>query len=140
MLHIEFQENADSKICEIADFEFNKFANENQVQCDYTPFNFVAKEDDKIIGILSGHTYYNEVHISDFIVLEAYRHKHIGSNLLKAVEEHYKDKGFAHISLSTYAFQAPAFYERHGFQIEFIRKDARNPKLTKYFFIKPYSL
>lgn len=136
MFNIEFKQSLDEDLSKIIDFEFNKFAKENHVQCNYAPFSFVAREDDKVIGLLTGHTYYNEVHISDFIVLEAYRRKHIGSNLLKAVEEHYKGKGFEQINLSTYAFQAPAFYKKHGFQIEFVRENKENPKLTKYFLVK----
>ncbi len=136
MVSIEFTQNFEVGLGEIIDSEFNKFAEENHVQCDYSPFCFVARDSNRIIGVLTGHTYYNEVHISDFIILKAYRKKCIGGSMLSAVEAHYKDKGFENINLSTYAFQAPAFYEKHGFQTEFIRENAKNPKLTKYFFIK----
>ena len=52
------------------DKEFNKFALKNGVTCNYTPFNFIAKDDEKIVGIITGHSYYNEVHIGDLIELE----------------------------------------------------------------------
>ena len=58
--------------------------------------------------------------------------------VLKAVEEYYKDKGFENINLTTYGFQAPEFYKKCGFQVEFIRENKNNPKLTKYFLVKYY--
>ena len=93
-------------------------------------------ENKEIIGIITGHSYYNEVHIQDLVVNEEYRNQHIGSKLIEAVEEHHKNKNFTNINLSTYHFQATDFYIKCGFQIEFIRKNKENPKLDKYFFVK----
>ena len=104
--------------------------------CNYESFSFVAKEENKIIGIITGHSYYKEIHISDLIVLEEYRKKKVGSKLVKTVEEHFKDKGFKNINLTTYAFQAPKFYEKCGFKVEFVRENNEEPKLSKYFLVK----
>lgn len=116
--------------------EFNKFANKNGVTCNYVPFTFVAKENNDVIGIITGHSYYKEVHVSDLIIFEQYRNKHIGSKLIETVENYYKNKGFENINLSTYNFQAPEFYKKCGFEVEFIRENKNNPKLTKYFLVK----
>ena len=43
---------------------------------------------------------------------------------------------FNNINLVTNSFQAPGFYEKCGFKLEFIRKNEKNPKLTKYFYVK----
>ena len=43
----------------------------------------IAKDNNKIVGIINGHYYYDEVHIGDFIVLEEYRNQHIGTLLMK---------------------------------------------------------
>ena len=138
MINIEYLENLDDKIYKLIDAEFNKFATKNEVICNYTPFNFIAKEDNKIIGVITGHAYYKEVHIEDLIILQQYRNKHIGSKLIKSVEEFFKDKGFENINLTTYNFQAPEFYKKCGFKIEFIRENKENPKLNKYFFVKKF--
>ena len=136
MLNIEYKENLDEEFYKIIDTEFNKFATKNGVTCNYQPFNFIAKENDKVVGIITGHSYYNEVHIGDLIIFEEYRNKHIGTKLVDTVEEHYKNKGFENINLTTYNFQAPEFYKKCGFEVEFIRENKENPKLTKYFLVK----
>lgn len=136
MLNIEYKENLDEEFYKIIDTEFNKYATKNGVTCNYQPFNFIAKENDKVVGIITGHSYYNEVHIGDLIIFEEYRNKHIGTKLVKTVEEHYKNKGFENINVTTYNFQAPEFYKKCGFEVEFIRENKENPKLTKYFLVK----
>lgn len=118
------------------DIEFNKFAIENGVICNYKPFNFIAKKDNKVVGIITGNSFYEEIRIVDLIVLKEYRNKHVGTKLVKAVENYYKNKGFKNINLATYDFQAPEFYKKCGFEIEFIRENREKPALNKYFFVK----
>ena len=137
MVEIERVDSIDEKYLKMIDDEFNKYANKNNVVCDYVSFSFVAKENDNIVGIITGRSYYKEIHISDLIVLEQYRNKKIGSKLIEKVEEYYKNKGFENINLTTYDFQAPKFYQKCGFEIECMRENKQNPNLTKYFLIKP---
>lgn len=136
MIKIELENSENEELYKIIDDEFNKYAIKNDVICNYNPFTFVAKEDDKTIGIITGHSYYKEIHIGDLIVLEEYRNKKIGSMLVRIVEDYFKDKDFKNINLTTYGFQAPKFYEKCGFKIEFVREDKENPKLSKYFLVK----
>ena len=136
MLNIEYKESLNEEFYSMIDKEFNKYASKNEVTCNYTQFNFIAKEDDKVIGIITGHSYYKEVHIGDLIVLEEYRNKHIGMKLMEKVEEYFKDKGFENMNLTTYNFQAPEFYKKCGFEVEYIRENKEDPKLNKYFLVK----
>lgn len=92
--------------------------------------------DEKFVGIITGNSYYKEVHISDLIILDEYRNKHIGSKLVQTVEDYFKGKGFENINLTTYGFQAPEFYKKCGFEVEFIRKNKKNSKLDKYHLVK----
>ena len=136
MIEIEYKENLDEEFYKLIGKEFDKFATQNGVTCNYRPFNFIAKEDNKVVGIITGHSYYTEVHIGDLIILEEYRNKHIGTKLVETVENYYKNKGFENINLTTYNFQAPEFYKKCGFEVEFIRENKENPKLSKYFLVK----
>lgn len=44
-------------------------------------------------------------------------------------------KGYEKISITTFGFQAPEFYKKLGYELEFVREDA-DPKLKKYFYLK----
>lgn len=138
MLNIEKIETMDDFISNFIDKGFNYYAAENNLICNYTPFCFAAKDNGEVIGVLTGHSYYDEIHISNLIVSQDYRNKHIGGQLPEHCTAYFTDKGFANINLTTYAFQAPLFYEKQGFQLEFVRENKVNPKLTKYFYVKYY--
>ena len=133
MISIDFQESVSDELGELIDREFNRYASKFDVECNYSPFVYVAREDDKLLGVIVGHSYYSEVHISDLIVLEEYRGRDIGSVLLNTVIKNYSNNAFENINLSTYEFQARKFYEKHGFKVEFVRENKDNPKLNKYY-------
>ena len=78
---------------------------------------FSSEEDNNVDGIITGYSYYKEVHISDLIMFEQYRKKHIGSKLVETVEKYYKNKGFENMNLITYNFQAPEFYKNVGLKL-----------------------
>lgn len=112
------------------------YEKENGTVCNYTPFCFVAKEDNKIVGVIAGATFFSEVYIDELVVDKKHRGKDIGTQLIKAVEDYYKNSGFDNMNTCTNEFQAPKFYEKCGFQLEFIRKNKTNSKLNKYFYVK----
>lgn len=46
----------------------------------------------------------------------------IGTLLINTLEKYYENCGFDNINLCISEFQAPIFYEKLGFKLEFIRK------------------
>ena len=113
-----------------------KYETKNNITCNFKPFSFIAKINEEIVGAISGATCFSEVYIDELVVKEEQRGKNIGTELIKAVEEYYKDYGFNNMNTCTNEFQAPKFYEKCGFELEFIRKNKDNPKLNKYFYVK----
>ena len=105
------------------------------MELNYEEFCFVAEDDGNIAGVITGRAYYNEVHIGDLIVGKDSRKSGIGSKLVHAVEDAYKGKGYEKITLTTFGFQAPEFYKKLGYELEFVRED-KDPKLSKYFLMK----
>ena len=127
----------DSRVGKFLDEEFSYYAKENNVDLKYSEFCFIAENDEgKIIGSITGRAYYNEVHIGDLIVDKEHRKCGTGSKLVAAVEKAYSGQGYDKLTLTTFGFQAPGFYKKLGFSIEYIRED-KDPKLCKYFFSKP---
>ena len=124
---------------EIGDFiheGFTAYGKQCGVTLNYDEFCFAAEDGEgKIIGVITGRAYYNEVHIGDLIVDESYRGTGLGSRLVHAVEDAYRGKGYDVVTLTTFGFQAPEFYKKLGYEVEFIR-ESRDPKLNKYFLKK----
>lgn len=115
---------------------FTRYGEQNDVVLSYNEFCFVAENGKgEIIGVITGRAYYNEVHIGDLIIDEHYRRTGLGRRLVYSVEDAYRDKGYTVVTLSTFAFQAPEFYKKLGYAVEFVRK-CKDPKLDKYFLAK----
>ena len=124
------------KIGDFLNEGFTRYGEQNGVALNYDDFCFVAEDDnEKIAGVITGRAYYNEIHIGDLIVSEGYRGSGLGSRLVTTVEDAYRGKGYEVITLTTFGFQAPEFYKKLGYTVEFVRKD-KDPRLSKYFFRK----
>ena len=135
-MNIIKKSEAENKVGDFINEAFADYAVTNNVTLKYEEYWFVAEDDSgEIIGTITGNAYYNEVHIGDLIIDKKYRGQSIGTKLVRAVEENYKNKGFDKITLTTFGFQAPDFYEKLGYSLEFVRED-KNPKLSKYFYCK----
>ena len=117
------------------DRTFDAFAEQNGEVCNYTPFAFAAKNDGEVVGVIKGHSFYREVHISELIVAQDCRGQGIGSRLLSVVKTFFQGKGYDNLNLTTYRFQAPEFYQKCGFTLEYIRENPDYPSLAKYFFV-----
>lgn len=135
-VNIEYKQKLDDSLLDLLDSEFVKHSNKHGLTCNYNLFNFVAKDKTEVTGILMGHSNYDEIIIDQLVVVEKYRGKGIGTKLLNKVEEYHKNKGFNYISVFTHEFQAPKFYKKYGFKLEFKRENKKDSKLTRYFFIK----
>ena len=135
MLEINFDENFEDND-KMADKLLSDHDEENGVKYNFNKFSFVAKDDDKPVGFCTGFSYYSEVTINNVVVLKEYRGKGIGTKLIECVEKYFEGKGFNNINLVTNDFQAPKFYKKCGFKLEFVRENKANTKLTKYFYVK----
>lgn len=131
-------DEVDDRLGEFINKEFSAYGEQNGVVLNYDEFCFAAEEDGNILGVITGRAYYNEVHIGDLIVASSLRKGGVGSKLVRAVEDNYRGKGYDKITLTTFGFQAPEFYKKLGYEVEFVRED-KDPKLSKYFLAKELS-
>jgi GNAT superfamily N-acetyltransferase len=68
-----------------------------------------------VIGGLYGDIFHGWLFIELLAIPEQARGQGVGSRLMNMAEAVARDRGCAGIWLDTFDFQAPAFYERHGF-------------------------
>ena len=132
---IKRAEEVDDKIGDFINKEFSQYGIQNEVELNYEEFCFVAEDEGNIAGVITGRAYYNEVHIGDLIVDKDCRKSGLGTRLVKAVEDYYSGKCYDIITLTTFGFQAPEFYKKLGYKVEFVREN-KDPKLSKYFLSK----
>ena len=107
------------------------------IDIKYSEFALMLrKEDGTVLGVLNAFTWFAEVYVDDLWVDQPFRGRGYGKKLLDHLEQLFKDKGYNNINLVTNGFQAPEFYKKCGYQVEFVRENKTNPKLSKTFFIK----
>ena len=134
---IEFVDKLSPDVDEKMRKDLVKYESSHGIDVNYKRFSIVARDENgSAIGALNAYTAFAEVYVDDIWVDHAFRGQGYGRKLLQALENHFKGKGFNNINLVTSAFQAPEFYKKCGFTLEFVRKNAKNPKLTKSFFVK----
>ncbi len=94
-------------------YEFNVQATGHR---DGRPFSSVVKDDEGIIiAAINGHTWGGCCHVVHLWVHESRRRHGIGSALPRVVEEEAVRRGCTQSLVITHSFQAPGFYERHGY-------------------------
>lgn len=82
------------------------------------PVNIIVSNDNgNWIGGLYAEVYWNWLEINHFWFHEDYRGKGLGGNLLSQCENIAKEMGATKVLLTTFEFQARAFYETKGYQV-----------------------
>jgi ribosomal protein S18 acetylase RimI-like enzyme len=88
-----------------------------------------------VVGGLVGEYYWGWLHIETVAMAEAIRGRGHGTQLLTAAEDDARKRGYRHICLETFSFQARPFYERLGYEV-FGTLDDYPPGHKKYFMRK----
>lgn len=82
------------------------------------PLHLMLKDEaGQVVGGLSAHTYWDWLEVDDLYVPENWRGQGLGSSLLQTAEAVAAGRGARHSFLTTFAFQARGFYERHGYTV-----------------------
>jgi GNAT superfamily N-acetyltransferase len=78
---------------------------------------FFVREHDLIVGGICGNTWGGTCELRQFWVEASRRRRGLGTALFHAAEQEARRRGCTQIVLMTFSFQAPSFYERHGFEV-----------------------
>lgn len=137
MNNIKFVEQLPEEIEKIMEKGLEAYELQHDVVVGYKPFALILYDDKiEVIGVLDAFCSYSSIHIKDMWIHESHRNKGYGQKLLFELENRFKNKGLHNINTVSCAFQAPDFYKKCGFEVEFVRENKINPKLTMTFLIK----
>jgi GNAT superfamily N-acetyltransferase len=95
-------------------YEFNSSATD---LTDGEMLAFFVREDDRIVAGICGNTWGGTCELRQFWVEEGRRHRGLGTKLLDAAEQEAQRRGCTQMVLTTFSFQAPAFYKARGFEV-----------------------
>ena len=113
-----------------------QFNNERVGEDGHTPLNIVEYDaNGNIIGGILGGTYWGWMYVDILWVHENHRYKGIGSKLLLEAEKEAVQRGCHHVHLDTMSWQAPEFYQKHGYEVIGILPDIPNGN-QKYLLMK----
>ena len=116
--------------------ELNQFNNERVGEDGHTPLNIVEYDTNgNIIGGILGGTYWGWMYVDILWVHESHRYNGIGSKLLCKAEKEAIRRGCHHVHLDTMSWQAPEFYQKHGYEVIGILPDIPNGN-QKYLLMK----
>lgn len=135
-MHIAFLDHLDESLEKKMTDGYMAYERRHGIDVNYKPFSLVLSVDNTPCGVINAYTAFAEIYVDDIWVDDNYRGKGYGKQLLQALENRYKGLGFNNINLCTSAFQAPEFYKKCGYHLEFTRINKKNPKLSKSFFVK----
>ena len=80
-------------------------------------YQYVAEENNLVIGFVSGLSNHKWFYLSDLWVHEKFRRQGLGTKLLRMLEDKIKSLGIEHIYTWTSGFNNPKFYEKQGYKI-----------------------
>ena len=122
-MHIRLENTESQKAQEIGNLirSYNRSKRE-AAECE--PLNlYVEDEQGQLLAGLVAETFGNWLEIEYLFVKEDLRGQGIGSQLLQRAESEAKNRNCRYVFVNTYQFQAPSFYQKHGYQEVFILKD-----------------
>lgn len=73
--------------------------------------------DQEVVGGVIGVVYWDWFSLDLMWVKEELRGTGYGTRLLKLAEEKARENGARHVHVDTFSFQAPGFYEKHGYRV-----------------------
>ena len=117
-------ENIESQKSKIIGDLIRSYNRSKREVAESEPLNlYVEDEHGEIMAGLVAETFGNWLEIEYLFVKEDLRGQGIGSQLLHQAESEAKMRNCRFAFVNTYQFQAPAFYQKHGYQEVFILKD-----------------
>ena len=122
-MHIRLENTESQKAQEIGNL-IRSYNRSKREAAESEPLNlYIEDEQGELMAGLVAETFGNWLEIEYLFVKEDLRGQGIGSQLLQQAESEAKKRNCRFAFVNTYQFQAPAFYQKHGYQEVFTLKD-----------------
>ncbi|MCP5469284.1 MAG: GNAT family N-acetyltransferase [Chlamydiales bacterium] len=122
MKNLRFEMTTSPKAHEI-DFLTQKINEDSAGLGKAFPFAILARDESgKTIAGCNGSVIFGSIHTDQLWVHSAYRGKGIGARLMDQVHEFGRENRCKLSTVSTMSFQAPGFYKKLGYAIDFSRE------------------
>ena len=122
-MHIRLENTESQKAQEIGDL-IRSYNRSKREAAESEPLNLYVEDDSgQVMAGLVAETFGNWLEIEYLFVKEEFRGQGIGSQLLQQAESEAKKKNCRFAFVNTYQFQAPSFYQKHGYKEVFTLKD-----------------
>jgi GNAT superfamily N-acetyltransferase len=97
---------------------------------------WVKNHADEIMAGLHGWTWGGSCAIRDLWVHEDLRGQGYGTQLLQAAEQEARRRGCHQVVLESYSFQAPDFYQQHGYEVFAVLED--HPRGHRNYYLRKH--
>ena len=122
-MHIRLENTESQKAQEIGNL-IRSYNRSKREAAESEPLNlYVEDNSGEVLAGLVAETFGNWLEIEYLFVKEDLRGQGIGSQLLQQAESEAKKRNCSYVFVNTYQFQAPAFYQKHGYKEVFTLKD-----------------
>lgn len=122
-MHIRLENTESQKTQKIGEL-IRSYNRSKREAAESEPLNLYVEDDSgEVLAGLVAETFGNWLEIEYLFVKEDLRGQGIGSQLLQQAESEAKKRNCCYVFVNTYQFQAPAFYQKHGYQEVFTLKD-----------------
>lgn len=85
------------------------------------PISFEMRDEGVFVGCVVVQMFWGQLHIKLLIVEEGHRNKGYAKKLMEHAFKYGKERGCSFAFVETLSFQAPDFYQKLGFEVEFKR-------------------
>lgn len=102
---------------------YNQTHTAHLTDCVNEPLELVLKDQGKVIGGLLGRSIWGTLQIQFLAVDEQYKKQGLGKKLILEAERIAITRKCRYISVDTFSFQAPEFYQALGYEIFAIEED-----------------
>ena len=111
--------------------------NTDENSTDKHYYNFVALNNEEIIGGAIGYDSYGWYFLDELWISEKYRKIGIGTKIINEIEKYAKENNLLGVRTESWSFQAKGFYEKMGYKVYATFEDCP-PGTIDYFLRKKF--